>query len=139
MPPDHGWRGKGRFRLARLDNQIVLAFSGLHTKGGKLKNEIGDFFRKDYPGQKPNYAPFAVNIWIELHQWQQKIDVDNVAKACLDALTGHIWKDDRQIVSLRVEKVQSEREAITLIIHEADAPLGSRTLTELLATIDQKD
>jgi Holliday junction resolvase RusA-like endonuclease len=31
-------------------------------------------------------------------------DVDNVAKAVLDALTGVAWADDKQVVSLFVEK-----------------------------------
>lgn len=36
--------------------------------------------------------------------WTVKPDADNVAKLCLDALNGVAWRDDAQVVRLRVEK-----------------------------------
>lgn len=33
-------------------------------------------------------------------------DLDNLAKAVLDAANGILWKDDRQIISLTVEKYE---------------------------------
>ena len=35
-------------------------------------------------------------------------DVDNLAKGILDALTGLIWRDDSQIISLKIEKAVGE-------------------------------
>lgn len=38
-----------------------------------------------------------------------KPDVDNIAKNVLDALTGHAWDDDTQVVDLRVKKFPRTR------------------------------
>lgn len=39
----------------------------------------------------------------------KKPDVDNVAKGIMDAMTGIIWADDKQVVSLQVSKFYSEQ------------------------------
>lgn len=50
-------------------------------------------------------------------QWhEQKPDVDNLAKAVLDALNGVAYSDDSQIQALTVKKEWSERDCITLQI-----------------------
>ena len=40
-------------------------------------------------------------------RWDTRLtgDVDNIAKATLDAANGLIWQDDRQVVQLTVSKV----------------------------------
>jgi Holliday junction resolvase RusA-like endonuclease len=51
--------------------------------------------------------------------WEVKPDVDNLAKAVLDALTGIVWPDDKQIVSLDVRKhmaVGKETPGVWIII-----------------------
>lgn len=41
-------------------------------------------------------------------RWKpQKPDVDNIAKAVLDLLGGHVWKDDSQVVDLHVRKLNA--------------------------------
>ena len=45
-------------------------------------------------------------------------DVDNLAKALLDGLTGTIWQDDSQVVKLSVEKFQTQEPLIELQITE---------------------
>lgn len=51
-----------------------------------------------------------------------KPDVDNIAKAVLDALNGIAWHDDSQIVSLFIEKNcrLRSRETDTLAVHIED-------------------
>lgn len=34
-----------------------------------------------------------------------RMDVDNIAKAVMDALNGHAWRDDRQVVTLTARKM----------------------------------
>lgn len=45
-------------------------------------------------------------------------DIDNLAKGILDACNGVLWKDDKQIVRLTVEKHFSEKEYMTLKLKE---------------------
>lgn len=48
-------------------------------------------------------------------------DIDNLAKGILDALTGIIWKDDAQIVDLRVCKRLADEPFIDIIINPASS------------------
>jgi len=100
---DHGWTGRHRIRIARVDGTVVLHFPRVTSQGGRVRTDIGDFFRKEYPRIRPSMDRFAVRIWIV--GGAGRLDVDNVAKACLDALTGAIWHDDRQVDDLRVTRL----------------------------------
>ena len=46
----------------------------------------------------------------------KKPDCDNVAKAILDALNGHAYHDDSQVVDLRVIKYYSDQPRVEVII-----------------------
>lgn len=132
----HGWRGSGRFRVARLDGRLVVRYGGLTTQAGRLKTAMGDFFRKDYRGLRPVYDPFAVDIWIEAAPERRRLDLDNVAKACLDALTGVVWKDDSQVVRLSVVRVDATHEAITVLVAPTKRRTAAPPLQSLLEEID---
>lgn len=47
-----------------------------------------------------------------------KPDTDNIAKSILDSLNGIAYKDDKQVVSLIVEKWYSEESSVSVIIEE---------------------
>ena len=46
-------------------------------------------------------------------------DLDNLAKSVLDALTGIMWKDDSQIVTLKLYKVYSDAPRIEMEVTES--------------------
>lgn len=46
-------------------------------------------------------------------------DLDNLAKAVLDAANGILWADDAQIVEMRLVKAYDERPGIRLIVSAA--------------------
>ena len=48
----------------------------------------------------------------------KKPDIDNLAKSVLDGLTGVVWHDDSQIVSLHLTKVYARNPGIDLLIRE---------------------
>lgn len=48
----------------------------------------------------------------------KKVDVDNIAKIILDALNGLAYDDDKQIVSLRVEKYYSNEPSVEIEIEQ---------------------
>jgi putative transposase len=51
---------------------------------------------KEWTGTAPMEGEFAVIIVLYADGW--RLDVDNMAKPILDALTGLLWNDDRQVV-----------------------------------------
>lgn len=60
-----------------------------------------------------------------------KPDVDNIVKAIFDALNGVVWKDDVQVVALRVEKRYSTVPGVVVRIEplgEAVAPVLQEAL-----------
>lgn len=50
----------------------------------------------------------------------KKPDVDNVAKGIMDAMTGIIWQDDKQVVSLQVSKYYSEQPRVEVQVIPLD-------------------
>lgn len=50
----------------------------------------------------------------------KKPDVDNIVKTVTDALSGVIYKDDKQITSLVVGKIYSARPGVALVIKALD-------------------
>ena len=49
-----------------------------------------------------------------------KPDVDNIAKAVLDALNGVIWVDDKQVVELTVKKYYGTSNEIQIEIEDKE-------------------
>ncbi|MAO55435.1 MAG: hypothetical protein CMM61_07035 [Rhodospirillaceae bacterium] len=140
MRDDHGWRGGGRFRVARLGDRLLIRFTGLTSRGGALKKDLGDFFRKDYRDWRADFRPYEVAIRIELtDEAPKRLDVDNVAKAVLDALTGAVWKDDSQVMRLTVEKSPASAPGITVALwpFDADASADAGGLDRLSAEADR--
>lgn len=62
------------------------------------------------PGTTPLHTPLDVKIECIVCRPKStklsfpKPDVDNLAKAVMDGLNNHLWKDDSQVIDLRVTK-----------------------------------
>jgi Holliday junction resolvase RusA-like endonuclease len=84
---------------------------------------------------EPLQTPVAIFIWIS-HvipasyskkrkeaclnglDWPKKPDLDNVAKVFLDAMNGIVYKDDVQVVKLRVSKRYDTDSGVDVLVRE---------------------
>ena len=49
-----------------------------------------------------------------------KPDLDNIAKIVLDSLNGLAYKDDRQVVSLKIEKHYADKPLVKVELYEVE-------------------
>jgi Holliday junction resolvase RusA-like endonuclease len=84
---------------------------------------------------EPLQTPLAIFIWISHAipvsyskkrkeaclnglDWPKKPDLDNVAKVFLDAMNGIVYKDDVQVVKLRVSKRYDTDSGVDVLVRE---------------------
>ena len=103
--------GKVRARLTE-DGALEVACTGLTTQTKYYKTLLREFFRKDFPKLRPGFGDYSVHIIMEHHGEAPWMDLDNLAKALLDSLTGHVFEDDHQVARLLVERKAGERDSI---------------------------
>ena len=111
-PPDWDdvdWKGRGKVQAADVNGSLQLRVDALTSQSKRFKSLIGSFFRTEFNRVRPKYGPYEVVIEIERTADSPVHDVDNVAKAILDSLTGVVFHDDSQVERLHVEKVLGDR------------------------------
>ena len=120
---DDGWIQHGKVRAREADGVVVVVVDGLTTQAKYYKPLIYEFFRKAWRGSRPAWGEFAVEIHMEYVGDPPWLDLDNLAKAILDAIKGYVFHDDAQVARLLVERRSGERERITVSVRRmADAP-----------------
>ena len=62
---------------------------------------------------------FRIGVGLGLVQHDRRPDLDNLAKAVLDAANGILWADDAQIVEMRLVKAYAEQPGVRLIVSAA--------------------
>ncbi len=128
------WTGSARLQVAQLGDAFLMRAAGTPTSSRVLRRNLTARFRQSLKGRGPDYRSYAVWIWIEGLGPNDRIDADNIAKACLDALTGLLWRDDRQVVQLSIEKlIGTETPRITLAAEPVEANARSELLEDWLA------
>ncbi len=137
MSISHGWRGSASCRVARFQDQVVCRFGTVTTRGGTLKQHMNRLARKELKDLHASYLDYSVKIWIEGSDLARRYDADNVAKACLDALTGIVWRDDRQVVQLKIEKTFGETPAITIHAQPFETAFAAEDLMLLMKRCEQ--
>ena len=96
-------------QAADMNGSLHVRVDALTSQTKRFKALIGAFFRTEFKRVRPNYGPYEVVIEIERTPDSPVHDVDNVAKAILEALTSVVFHDDSQVERLRVEKIAGER------------------------------
>jgi hypothetical protein len=116
--PHPRWVGTGKVRAREADGALTVMVDGLTTQAKYYKPLIYEFFRKEWRGARPNWAEFSVDIRMEYVGDAPWMDLDNLAKAILDAIKGFAYHDDAQVGRLLVERHAGERERITVTVRE---------------------
>lgn len=107
------WFGRGKVRARAIEGGVEIAIDGITTQARYYKPLVYEFFRKEFQ-LRPRYGDFEVDIKMEYVGEPPGLDLDNLAKALLDALKGHVFVDDSQIARLLCERAQGERDRITV-------------------------
>jgi crossover junction endodeoxyribonuclease RusA len=108
------WTQHGKVRARETDGLLEVTVDGLTTQAKYYKPLIYEFFRKAWRGSRPAWGDFSVEIAMEYVGEPPWLDLDNLAKALLDAIKGYAFHDDAQVARLLVERKPGERERITI-------------------------
>ena len=115
-----GWIGTGKVRAREDGDAVEIVIDGLTTQSKYYKPLVYEFFRKAWRGARPSWGEFSVDIMMEYVGDPPWIDLDNLAKAILDAIKGHAFHDDAQVARLLVERHEGERERIVIRSYPRD-------------------
>jgi len=110
------WTQHGKVRAREAAEGMVVEVDGLTTQAKYYKPLIYEFFRKAWRGSRPAWGEFAVEIRMEYVGDPPWLDLDNLAKAILDAIKGYAFHDDAQVARLLVERAPGERERIVVSV-----------------------
>ena len=111
------WIGRGKVRARELSGGgIEVAVEGLSTQAKVYKPLIYEFFRQEWRGGRPSWAEVSVEIQMAYVGDPPWLDLDNLAKAILDACKGYAYHDDSQVARLLVERRPGEREGIRVMV-----------------------
>ncbi len=100
-------------RARAFASGVEIAIEGVTTQARYYKPLVYEFFRKEFE-IRPRYGEFEVELIMEYVGETPRLDLDNLAKALLDALKGHVFFDDSQIARLLCERRPGERDRIAL-------------------------
>ncbi|HRP11784.1 MAG TPA: RusA family crossover junction endodeoxyribonuclease [Terricaulis sp.] len=107
------WIARGKVRARQIPGGVELTIDGITTQARYYKQLVYEFFRKEFD-IRPRYGEFEVELRMEYIGEPPRLDLDNLAKALLDALKGHVFVDDSQIARLLCERAAGERERISV-------------------------
>lgn len=105
------WIGRSKVRAREIEGGAEIAIDGVTTQARYYKPLVYEFFRKEFQ-IRPRYGEFEVELIMEYAGEVPTLDLDNLAKALLDALKGHVFFDDSQIARLLCERRAGERDRI---------------------------
>ena len=115
------WIKSGKVRGRITDaGQLEIRCTGLTTQTKYYKTLLREFFRKDFTPLRPGHGDYSVHIIMEYTGDAPWMDLDNLAKALLDSLTGHAFVDDHQVAKLLVERRVGDREGIYMQVECMD-------------------
>jgi crossover junction endodeoxyribonuclease RusA len=121
-PNAQGWIGTGKVRARETGEVVEITIDGLTTQAKYYKPLVYEFMRKEW-SSRPSYGDYVVEILMEHVGDPPWMDLDNLAKALLDAIKGYLFHDDAQVARLLVERREGERERITIRLGVESGPI----------------
>jgi len=118
-----GWIGIGKVRAREVGDAVEITIDGLTTQAKYYKPLVYEFMRKEWRS-RPSYGDYVVEIVMEHVGDPPLMDLDNLAKALLDAIKGYLFHDDAQVARLLVERSEGERERITIRVFPRQSASG---------------
>lgn len=107
------WCGRGKVRAREVVGGVEIVIDGVTTQARYYKPLVYEFFRKEF-ALRPRWGDFEVALLMEHAGEAPALDLDNLAKALLDALKGHVFFDDSQIARLLCERAPGPRDRISV-------------------------
>ncbi|MBU2166301.1 MAG: RusA family crossover junction endodeoxyribonuclease [Alphaproteobacteria bacterium] len=108
------WIGIGKVRARETGQGVEITIDGLTTQAKYYKPLVYEFMRKEWRGARPSWGDHVVEIDMEHRGEPPHMDLDNLAKALLDAIKGYLFHDDAQVARLLVQRHEGERERIVI-------------------------
>lgn len=112
--------GQGSFTPKKVrDYQRRVQAAGIDALGGRPKLQgallVDITFFMEIPKSYPLWKKQAIAHGL---MYPAKLpDIDNLAKAILDALNDKVWKDDNQVVRMDLKKLYSEHPRVEVEIY----------------------
>lgn len=129
--------GSGKLKVFAGRRANLVVFDAATTQTRALKKIMASAVRAG-ARVRPARGPVEVRIWTSVMAEKAGAhDVDNVAKAVLDALDGVFYLDDRQVVRLVSERFEGHANRIAVRVTALDGPLEPIDLDEALFVADQ--
>ncbi|MEM7740702.1 MAG: RusA family crossover junction endodeoxyribonuclease [Pseudomonadota bacterium] len=130
--------GAGKVRVFTRGEDALVLIDAATTQTRALKKYVSSFVKKEAAGVRPWFGPFEVRIWTSVMAEKRGAhDVDNVAKAVLDAFSGVFWRDDQQVVRLISERFRGDANRIAVRLRPLKTDVASIDLDQSL--LDQPD
>lgn len=123
------WGGRGRAYVPKFHpvhpyRQAIVIRATLAAKAAKWQPATGplEVYVACWFVRPPSHTTKAGALRSGAPAWPPKCDVDNLAKAVLDAVSdsGAVWGDDDQVVRLVVSKAYAERAAVQVTVVRVD-------------------
>ena len=124
---DEAWVSHNKVRAREVADGIDIEVEGVSTQARYYKPLIYEFFRKTWRGARPAWGEFSVEILMDYVGDPPWLDLDNLAKAILDAIKGFAFHDDAQVCRLVVARNPSEVERVRIMVRRVrDLPAWPR-------------
>lgn len=95
-------------KAADMNGSLHVRVDAVTSQSARFKSLVGDFLSTEFSRVRPQYGPYEVVIEIMRSADSSVHDVDSVARAVIDALTGVVFHDHSQVERLHVEKVAGD-------------------------------